>query len=617
MPGQLGLDARCSVVDGYTWKPSFKSALSSACCSAGWASFVAWHGWSPSSHSRKMMADTQIMDQALVQAIARRVFEVIVDQSSFVPNKMVEKQRTKVCDPELSKEEISEKEVTSRKANKKKTALGKHHSRKDSITDAGEKNSCGTCEDPGSLLQFDHKANRLLEITSRKNIPPFNQKCLSKLIKKFQDFSEGTLSRFDFDENISAGEDEQPNSQGQNKKKGNKPSVQTHLGKEKGNKSLHVEEESGGSTQKRKRKKKKKNRLQPENLSSGDKAMSSNQNESNEPKGKKRKTQKVLSVAETEAEASSTVKQGGLVHAPTMLTCNKKKRPKKKILRVRQKVPGLVVPPPKDTVQSGPSSDHAQEPSTHSPSEGGFQVMKKKRKLGALPVNGNSLSVLAWSPSGKESLQTNPKERKETHCPLTQRLKKRKKKGTPGSLDVCDLYDLPNPKATVLRKRKREKEMPHLVEHNGALDMEVNHIHALGNGEAFSPLKKKQKVKAENDFVKFDTPFTPKPLFFRKARSTGSISFMSPTVQLNKIPSSSKKVTFGLNRNMTAEFRKTDKSILVSPTGPFRVAFNPELRPLHGILKTPTSSPCSTPVAPKKVMSTPPPKKRPTAMDFF
>ncbi|XP_006894115.1 PREDICTED: ribosomal RNA processing protein 1 homolog B [Elephantulus edwardii] len=358
-------------------------------------------------------------------------------------------------------------------------ALGKHHSRKDSITDAGEKNSCGTCEDPGSLLQFDHKAvaNQLLEITNRKNIPPFNQKCLSKLIKKFQDFSEaGTLSRFDFDENISAGEDEQPNSQGQNKKKGNKPSVQTHLGKEKGNKSLHVEEEeSGGSTQKRKRKKKKKNHLQPENLSSGDKAMSSNQNESNEPEGKKRKAQKVLSVAETEAEASSTMKQGGLVHAPTMLTYNKKKRPKKKILRVRQK----------------------------------------------------------------------------------------------------------------------------------------------GNGEAFSPLKKKQKVKAENDFVKFDTPFTPKPLFFRKARSTGSISFKSPTVQLNKIPSSSKKVTFGLNRNMTAEFRKTDKSILVSPTGPFRVAFNPELRPLHGVLKTPTSSPCSTPVAPKKVMSTPPPKRRPTAMDFF
>lgn len=65
-----------------------------------------------------------------------------------------------------------------------------------------------------------------------------------------------------------------------------------------------------------------------------------------------------------------------------------------------------------------------------------------------------------------------------------------------------------------------------------------------------------------------------------------------------------------------AEFKKTDKSILVSPTGPSRVAFNPEQRPLHGVLKTPTSSPASTPLGPKKPL-TAMPKRRPTAMDFF
>lgn len=65
-----------------------------------------------------------------------------------------------------------------------------------------------------------------------------------------------------------------------------------------------------------------------------------------------------------------------------------------------------------------------------------------------------------------------------------------------------------------------------------------------------------------------------------------------------------------------AEFKKTDKSILVSPTGPSRVAFNPEQRPLHGVLKTPTSSPASTPPVAKKPLAATP-KKRPTAMDFF
>lgn len=65
-----------------------------------------------------------------------------------------------------------------------------------------------------------------------------------------------------------------------------------------------------------------------------------------------------------------------------------------------------------------------------------------------------------------------------------------------------------------------------------------------------------------------------------------------------------------------AEFKKTDKSILVSPTGASRVAFNPEQRPLHGVLKTPTSSPASTPLGTKKPLTTTP-KRRPTAMDFF
>ncbi|XP_012586577.1 PREDICTED: ribosomal RNA processing protein 1 homolog B, partial [Condylura cristata] len=83
-----------------------------------------------------------------------------------------------------------------------------------------------------------------------------------------------------------------------------------------------------------------------------------------------------------------------------------------------------------------------------------------------------------------------------------------------------------------------------------------------------------------------------------------------------KAPPSSKKVTFGLSRNMTAEFRKTDRSILVSPEGLSRVAFNPEQRPLHGVLKTPTGSPASPPLGPRKLPAAVP-SRRPRAVDFF
>nr|KAF6383514.1 ribosomal RNA processing 1B [Pipistrellus kuhlii] len=133
----------------------------------------------------KIAAKTK--DHTLVQTIARGVFEVIVDQSPFVPEETMEEQKTTVGDSDLPKEEIADSEVTWRKTlSKKKAALSKYHSRKEGIGDESETDGAGSMEDTGPPLQFDYKAvaDRLLEITNRKNIPPFNRKRLCKLIKK-------------------------------------------------------------------------------------------------------------------------------------------------------------------------------------------------------------------------------------------------------------------------------------------------------------------------------------------------------------------------------------------------------------------------------------------------
>lgn len=53
---------------------------------------------------------------------------------------------------------------------------------------------------------------------------------------------------------------------------------------------------------------------------------------------------------------------------------------------------------------------------------------------------------------------------------------------------------------------------------------------AQGSPGALSPLKK--KLRAENDFVKFDTPLSPKPVFFRKARSSAAAPAGSPAAQV-------------------------------------------------------------------------------------
>lgn len=58
----------------------------------------------------------------MVQTIARGVFEVIVDQSPFVPEETVKEQKTQVSGSNLSEEEASENDMTWRKAVRKKKA---------------------------------------------------------------------------------------------------------------------------------------------------------------------------------------------------------------------------------------------------------------------------------------------------------------------------------------------------------------------------------------------------------------------------------------------------------------------------------------------------------------
>uniref|UniRef100_A0A8C0PMB7 Ribosomal RNA processing 1B n=1 Tax=Canis lupus familiaris TaxID=9615 RepID=A0A8C0PMB7_CANLF len=539
----------------------------------------------------KIAAKTK--DQTLVQTIARGVLEVIVDQSPFGPEETLEEQKAQGEENEFSEDEMPENEVAWRKpVSKKKPALGKQHCREDGVHGDGERGG-GRLEDAGPLLQFDYKAvaDRLLEITNRKNIPPFNRKRLSKLIKKFQDLSEGSISQLSFAEDISADEEEQTLNRGRHKKKGNKLLEKTELEKERGNKFFLTEEEEGeASVQKRKRKKKKKNHLQPEHLGSSAEAMPPEQNGGGEPEAGASRAPRTPAAEPRPAATPGPQEQGG-AGPPT--AHSRKKRPKKKSSRVQAgSTESTALPPLEDAAPGGPCSARAQDLAPRATPAGGAPVPKRKRKLGALPVNGSGPPALAWPP------------------PPGGRLKR--KKAEHGSPDV---HSPSSQKTAILKKRKKVKETSDLAARGAVLESEATLRQALGDGGALSP-SKKQQLRTENDFVRFDTAFLPKPLFFRKAKSSATATSAHPALQRDKMPSSSKKVTFGLNRNMTAEFKKTDKSILVSPTGPSRVAFNPEQRPLHGVLKTPTSSPTSTPLGTKKLLTTTP-KRRPTAMDFF
>ncbi|XP_069927879.1 ribosomal RNA processing protein 1 homolog B isoform X2 [Oryctolagus cuniculus] len=454
-------------------------------------------------------------DHTLVQTIARGVFEVIVDQSPFVPE----------SGGDLSEEETAGNKEVWTEAARRRPALGKSPSRKDGTCDQRERDTRGALEDAGPPLQFDYRAvaDRLLEVTNKKNTPPFNRKHLCRLIRKWRVcLGTGVVA---------------------------------------------VEEDGGGGVPESRRKRK--NPLPPQASSPEAAAVSLRQNGA-------------------EAAAGSPGEESGSEHLPVSPSPSKRKRLKKSLQAQREVWPSGS--PLQDLAQSGPGA-------TRGSPEGRAQALKRKRKLGALLVKGSSLLTLAWPAAS-------PAEAGADRAALPRCEKSQNRKSGPGSLDV---QGLARQKSAILKKR-RKRRMSDL------LGPEGRPTSALGGRGPLSPVKK--LLRTESDFVKFDTSLSPKPLFFRKAKSSPTTCPPRPAVQLNRTPSSAKRVTFGLSRNTTAEFKKTDKSILVSPTGPSRVAFNPEQRPLHGVLKTPTSSPAGTPLVAKKPLAATP-KKRPTAMDFF
>ncbi|KAK1797689.1 hypothetical protein P4O66_008053 [Electrophorus voltai] len=129
--------------------------------------------------------------------------------------------------------------------------------------------------------------------------------------------------------------------------------------------------------------------------------------------------------------------------------------------------------------------------------------------------------------------------------------------------------------------------------------------------------KKKLKMKKglqEANFISFEGKMTPPNPLFCKTKPKGWSTPLSSIKAFHTQQSETKKVTFGLKNNKTTEFRKTDWSLLVSPVGSSRVAFDPKKMPVSSMLKSPALSPALSPVVSvKKTVS----RKRPTAADFF
>ncbi|XP_077027455.1 ribosomal RNA processing protein 1 homolog B isoform X2 [Agelaius phoeniceus] len=549
-------------------------------------------------------------DRRVLHAVATGVFEMIVDQSPFAIEDLMKELGTNSDEENASEEGRQENEEMLKT---KDRSLSRKSAQNAENTEGINENAD---DGIGTVLQFDYKAvaDKIFEFASKKNTPSLNRKRLYKLVKKFQDLAEGIFPQ-DIPEEVSTDEDDDDESgRRKRKKKAVKPWQQNELEKIEEDKDLSSGKVPSVPQRKRKKRKKRDNPSADSGTADGNceegKAETSGSNASSQekvPENKKERKRKkiVVNEASETTDVATDTRENHSICVQNSLTDTEQSK-KSQLKKMNPKVQNV---PAKPACQNRPATASAAEDVSPSVTLLPPKAVKKKQKAGAVLVNGDPpVQQTDLKPSREGLLGTLPRKAGAESAPSTKVTLKTKTK-----LVGLEGMKVSSQNGATLKKKRKVKEVLNSVEANGVLETVCKKNRKVESSAALPPLKKK-KAKPGSDFVKFEKSTVPKAVFFRKARST--ISSPRTPMQLNKLQTpSSKRVTFGLNKNMTAEFKKTDKSILVSPEGPSRVAFNPEQKPRHGVLKSPTVTPAKEPQMKRPfTMSA---KKRSTAVDFF
>ncbi|RVE57760.1 hypothetical protein OJAV_G00202410 [Oryzias javanicus] len=256
---------------------------------------------------------------------------------------------------------------------------------------------------------------------------------------------------------------------------------------------------------------------------------------------------------------------------------------------------------------------------TEPPEPASSAPLKKRRKRRKAPADEEA-----------EILQEDDKTEVTMATPTKKKKKMNGLQKSPGSEETGLRTELTPAERQEVKKKKKRRKIP--VEFEFEVD-EMKEEQEGGGGGGGGDAEKRQQVKVQgaadpaspvktrtgsgtgSDFVSFQTrTVVPKPLFFKTR--TGQVT--PPSKKKKKQTRSDlKKVTFGLTNNQTAEFRKSDRSSLLSPDGSSRVPFDPEQKPKFGVLKTPpTSSKRRSKTKTSSALKATP-KRRPLASDFF
>lgn len=588
-------------------------------------------------------------DRILFSAICSNVFSAIVDQAPFaIQDLMKELEEAGLKQTPEEEEEEEEKPPAGKN---KKHQISKSKEDEDEMLDQEDEDG-EMQDDIGPVLQFDYSAvaEKLFEFSSRRSTPGANRHQLYRIVKVLKNLSKGIFPHEDYPEEVSTDEDDDMFATRKKlkrmKRRGlidadldDSPAAKKMKKKKTVDKSNEPADAEVRQDKKKKRKKKKKKAEVKNEALNGCAGSQNLQQESSEAL-KESVPEEPLPSGPTDQSQEEAVVTGASSNGGH--PAPRKRRRKKEAASA-----GEEAAPQTDTGRddgektstelSELSSQAAGTPAPPSDTPVKPPAKKKKKSLKQTDTEASGQNALlpptsdappAQKKDGGEEEGVGAERRvngvsSETHPTPQSVTAKRKKKSLKPSqpsssadrLTVAPEEAPAQPESgTSPRKKKREVSMATEQQdagHVGAGSSE-DPQQVLDLGKAAKRKKRKIPVVIELEADELEAAADRTPQSNDPAQRRTTLNLKKTKKKKSPTPDSgSKKVTFGLKNNKTAEFKKTDRSLLLSPDGSSRVPFDPKQKPKCGVLKSPGVS------AGIRRSSAPRPRRRPAAADFF
>lgn len=574
----------------------------------------------------KAMAKTK--DRVLLKAIGSNIFNTIVDQVPFAIEDLLREIRQNEGreseDEESGNDQMKMKAAEDDDHEEDSSDLGDDFSYEKDVKGGAE------CE---AVLQFDYGAiaDRLFKLASYTNIPSFNRSKIYKFVKIFRDLTEGVFPQ-DEVEDVSSEEDDDDDNRRRRKKK-------KRLNKQSQEKTDKADTESSEITpetdpSKKKKKKGKKRRLkgiEDQTGSDVDRPMIETVDvpASKPLNNHTKKKAKGLLVNEEQSKHMITITDPPKEQPDSSdLRPVKKQKKRKKNESECGADEDLSVVPPALQKKKKRKLKKKQRCADDGETTGDCSQTDDKQTdncCAEIHTDTTAPDLSTTTLKKKKTKKTSPDDpsdvtEEKTKNKMKVKKSKIKKKAVRSEecresdetaemlhIDEKQTQSHENTETNTVNKKKKKKLKS--VELNGETNERVRRKRNIMNGHAEPESVKKQKIVSESDKptnqmntkgFAFSPKKSPTALF---CRSAGFITPVCKKQSLRISKSETKKVTFGLKNNKTMEFRKMDRSSLLSPAGRSQVAFDPKKTPKSGVLKSPTSSPAI--------------RRRSTAADFF